>query len=794
MSKLLAIEYRNFQSYGNAVTRINLDFSKAVLVIGRNLDSVVEGQIDSNGSGKSAMRQAIIFGAYGQTITPASGDKLKQDDLLNIFNGKDMMVALELHADDGFFYRIERYYKDEKFKNGVYLLRKQDVSTPWNRKSAAKGGHDITDAGKRDVNKEIIRIIGLPFSVFSRLIVISATHTPFLSLDLSAQREIMEELFGFTELSEKAEELKEWMKTNKAELATLERLDEQIKAEHERYEKSRAQISNNIDAWNKQLAREQSILKQKIDEYAQEYGDTDFDIEEEKFHDIRKLETSITEATSKIKLASAELNTLEGQLDLIKGWDKTHIRELKNLEKTLAEPLLFEDEEQIEAFNDELGQYDTAIASIDKGIVDCDKTMSDISNNIKLILSEIKVRNQPIQNLVTESRALTDELKSLRESKCPYCAQHLHSTNESISEKEEHQRSLAKTITTQREDVELLEAEITVKNTARDESLGQRQMLQEHKLAFHHGRRKLLIDVFGDASIDLKTEYKKTRERQKLTTELERLQNETNPFLKFGSMDEIETRIETTNAAIRKLNHTSNRQKVELEILTASLACETMKELSQVRYQLEAWNVELEKSQALVNPYMDGLVQLETSPPSPFKTEEIEALKDMLEHQDVALKLLTKKDSFVRKALLNRYLPKLNKRVRYYLSKIGMPHKVEFQQDMSVTITQGRTAMKFAQMSAGQAARINISLAFAFRDILQSRFGSINFCVLDECLDVGLGSVGVTLAAKMVKAVAKENNLSMLVISHKDEIASMFDARLTVEMKNRFSKVVQSDI
>ena len=43
------------------------------------------------------------------------------------------------------------------------------------------------------------------------------------------------------------------------------------------------------------------------------------------------------------------------------------------------------------------------------------------------------------------------------------------------------------------------------------------------------------------------------------------------------------------------------------------------------------------------------------------------------------VKLLTKKDSFIRKLLLQKSLPFLNSRLRYYLDRIGFLHRVAFR-------------------------------------------------------------------------------------------------------------------
>ena len=66
--------------------------------------------------------------------------------------------------------------------------------------------------------------------------------------------------------------------------------------------------------------------------------------------------------------------------------------------------------------------------------------------------------------------------------------------------------------------------------------------------------------------------------------------------------------------------------------------------------------------------------------------------------------------------------------------------------------------------------------------------------MLDECLDTGLGSVGVQLAAKMIKKIATNDHMSMLISSHREEISGMFDSILKVELKDGFSSIDISQV
>jgi DNA repair exonuclease SbcCD ATPase subunit len=121
-----------------------------------------------------------------------------------------------------------------------------------------------------------------------------------------------------------------------------------------------------------------------------------------------------------------------------------------------------------------------------------------------------------------------------------------------------------------------------------------------------------------------------------------------------------------------------------------------------------------------------------------------------------------------------------------------MLHKVEFTKDMTISISQFNNPISFSNLSGGQKARINIALAFAFRDVVQARHQKINFCILDECLDTGLSNLGIKLASKMIKKIAKDEDLNMYVITHRDEIKSSFNKTLKATLKGGLTTVTMN--
>lgn len=202
---------------------------------------------------------------------------------------------------------------------------------------------------------------------------------------------------------------------------------------------------------------------------------------------------------------------------------------------------------------------------------------------------------------------------------------------------------------------------------------------------------------------------------------------------------------------------------------------------------------EIDKLRNSTNPFIEPLEELKRTEIKPVDYTEINELTKSLEHHEFLHKLLTKKDSFVRRNLLNKNLPFLNQKLQEYLSELGLAHKVEFTHELTARITQFGRELSFGNLSAGQKARVNIALSFAFRDVLQSMHTPVNICMLDEILDVGLNGNGVQMAVRMLKRKARDEKLSMYVITHREEADSSFDRTLVVQISKGFSYVYVDD-
>lgn len=187
------------------------------------------------------------------------------------------------------------------------------------------------------------------------------------------------------------------------------------------------------------------------------------------------------------------------------------------------------------------------------------------------------------------------------------------------------------------------------------------------------------------------------------------------------------------------------------------------------------------------NPYAEQIDELRQSAIQEIDWTRVNELTRLKEHQEFLHKLLTNKDSFIRKRIIDQNLTYLNKRLTYYIDRLGLPHKVVFQNDLSVEITQLGQELDFDNLSRGERNRLILSMSFAFRDVWEGLYQSINLLFIDELVDAGMDSAGVESALAVLKKMCRERNKNIYLISHKDELIGRVNNVLRVIKENGFT-------
>jgi DNA repair exonuclease SbcCD ATPase subunit len=196
---------------------------------------------------------------------------------------------------------------------------------------------------------------------------------------------------------------------------------------------------------------------------------------------------------------------------------------------------------------------------------------------------------------------------------------------------------------------------------------------------------------------------------------------------------------------------------------------------------------QLTTKQAEIDPYAEQIREMETQALEEINYDMINELANIREHQEFLLKLLTNKDSFIRKRIIDQNLSYLNARLSQYLDRIGLPHTVKFLNDLSVSIEELGRELDFDNLSRGERNRLILSLSWAFRDVWESLYQPINLLFIDEVIDTGMDSSGVENSLAILKKMSREGNRSVWLVSHKDELAGRVNNVLSVVKENGFT-------
>jgi DNA repair exonuclease SbcCD ATPase subunit len=214
---------------------------------------------------------------------------------------------------------------------------------------------------------------------------------------------------------------------------------------------------------------------------------------------------------------------------------------------------------------------------------------------------------------------------------------------------------------------------------------------------------------------------------------------------------------------------------------------ETVEEALKHQNNLKTLETNLTIKAGESDPYQEQIDELRHTAMQEINWEGINQYNALKDHQEFLLKLLTSKDSFIRKKIIDQNLAYLNNRLTYYLDKMGLPHTVTFLNDLTVEIMQLGQDLDFDNLSRGERNRLILSLSWAFRDVWESLYQSINLLFIDELIDNGLDASGVEGALAVLKKIARERKKNVFLISHKDELIGRVNNVLKVIKENGFT-------
>ncbi|MCI4411922.1 MAG: AAA family ATPase [Thiotrichales bacterium] len=773
MINFKSVTVQNFLSYGAQPTTFDLSTEGSTLILGNNED-VGETGNSKNGVGKTASMQAVLFALFGRGI-----DKLKTDEFINIKNEKRLVVDL-VFEKDGKNYRIIR-----KRKPNALELYVEDQA--------------VTLDTMANTDKMIESIVGT-YDIFMTAYFLTPHRESFLSMSSTDQRNLIEEMLSLDILAERAEALKLIRKELEVECRVLERDIANARQQNANTESNIQRMLEKRNSLEMQTASEIAEVESDIKEFEQIDIDaitTELNLQQVNITEIAQLNQELNELNFQYVSTKVRLSEVDSEINILETADA-------DIKAMRAKALQFENniiserevlESQAQNAKKLYGiEFDLNEQSIQR-LLDTYTEKYDVLAEIIEVINELADADRSIDTLkakidrnASEIEDLKREIEHLEDGKCPTCNQDYcdHSKIETL------QAKLIKKlgdVEKDNQDVERLITETTIARAEVNAFLAESGIDVDADLKLLNRENATVIKHLTSIMSDVRLFESKaaTNTYKDRLVELES---------RFGNIVESVSELEDEYTLIEKemLRLTDRISEIketigELEStpypLLAKFKIKSDHDVARIIEKLEALKAKLLSLKQTDYSLFDNEI-------AEFKTQlidvsaiaaDLKEIQTQIEHANILIKLLTNNSSFIRKGIVDKYIPFINKRIYEYTEILGLKHLVTVSNDLTSEILYMNRSVSYFNLSQGERLRVNLAMSLAFRDLVSSLGKQTNALFIDEFLDAGGDTSFVYSAIKLVTTKAKHVD----VISHRTDIIDFVDNVMTITKRNGFS-------
>lgn len=276
MIEFLTVRFKNFGSFGNNFSEIDLNTRKTTLVTG------------TNGHGKSfALLDSLCFGLFGKPFRP-----INIPQLVNSVNGKGCLVEIEFNKS-GSHYLVRRGLSPKIFE-------------------IHKNGEMIDQNAKTKDYQEMFEehILGFDYSAFKQVVILGKSNfIPFMQLTPAERRKIIEGLLDLDILADMNQYVKGQLGSLKVSIAENESLvkisHEKIKAQKQFIEQVKSHNADDIKAIDEKIQSFEANIKLSKSEK------TEFAKQLEKLLEEQAKHQKIVQSLKDVPLMLAKTEALE---------------------------------------------------------------------------------------------------------------------------------------------------------------------------------------------------------------------------------------------------------------------------------------------------------------------------------------------------------------------------------------------------------------------------------------------------------------------------------------------------
>ena len=729
MIEFKSVTVKNFLSFGGKEQTFNLGRNEVCLILGDNKDVGERGE-SRNGAGKTTIMNAVLFALYGKGI-----ESIKTDEFINLTNGKGLSVELVFSIGET-EYKITRTRKPNSLK-------------------FERDGESLTLDAMKNTDDLITKTIGYEYEVFVLLFFLSPTKKSFMAMGGAEQRTMIERLLDLDTLAKRADTLK----------SIASELNSDLKLSERDLENAKSLFDKEQSRYNRLLQQSEDFrlkIEQKLVSLNKELADIksyDFDLIEKNIKDKESLEEKIerhkTEKSGleqKQNQISQDIQRLKREIELYEANDEKRKNNASVVEAKIGDVL---------AAIDAVGNFD-----------DLEKVLLDYENDQDLkekldALSSDKMNNERIKaETVRDITRLRDELDALKDGKCHACGQ-THYDKDRVAELEELVKKKTKSVDT---------LDGAIENIDHETKIVESQLTNTTRQQFKEANES--INKLDALLKDLdRLEGEKENNPYDHTYPTTKAVYGQNRKLLGGLVSESEGIVSEIDACEVKISSLNG----ELSEIPQTL---TMDQVSQKKSRLSQIENEIKEVEQEENPYETEAKLVELPDVSEFE-EAVKDIQNHVKHVKYLTKLLTDNKSFVRKNIVDLYIPYVNKKIVEYSQKLDLPHVAQINSDMSVEIEYMNKSVSYYNMSAGERLRLNIATTAAFKDLVSMLGRGSNLMLIDELFDGSLDTGGMFKAFRFMKGICP----NILMISHRDELKGEVDTTILIEKENGFSTI-----
>jgi DNA repair exonuclease SbcCD ATPase subunit len=777
--KIKELTLRNFRSYGDYDTTLQLDTIGQVLIVGQK-DA---DETKSNGSGKTSLVDSIIWCLFGRL---PNKDK-PSDWVINWYVKKDCTVKITTC-------------------DGYVIERTRNVDGHDDLLIADPTGKDISLSTNQATQLHLNKLFDLDYDIFVNSVFFTQAGFSFLELNDQKRKKALERMLSLTRFDYYSQVAKDKVLNVHTALmkstVKLEQLDADILkssnqieeysdlvADHEGCKELRIKdLQQKIPILNKAYELKAQTANSKVQLAKEELAKIHiYDINklQKKWDIYTKIVTKLDEEKSKIdKLMNEVIKLTSEKETLSESTTQNFSDQIKHTEEqigTLQQELEGMPEYDIEQIQKAWDEYNAETIRIEKLTKEKDevvKQLAGFDSTIELLRAEILKWRNRIGTVCPECQQPVDEAHVKKESN-PYlfkfkkasddqkiCAEKLQILKKQLDEFKEAHKSPSITHEAAEEE-----------NRKRSDKITQIETTSKH------------LDEIKKQQED------SVRESERITARLK----------------EIDTIISGKKAAITERNETliTNRSRTAENMPKVSVS-----EAESIKKQYDA-------KQSEITSHEDALIKLSESHEKDKNNimTEIETIKvEVNPYQSVVDKMIAELDKVkeerkqvndkifelnklerhltyiqhvysdrrcIKSFVLSDLIPFFNERIRYYLETFECDTIFEFNSFLQIK----NDKWPYEFWSGGEKKGIDVAIMLAIHDLHESIYEKqCNILIFDE-VDGKLDISGVHLFVNLLLKDFSTPDNSVIVISHKDQMKDMFPTKICVKCEDKMSRI-----